>query len=228
MAVTYATWHAFAGVATGCRRDLAARGWHECESFKTSEAEFPHLVDFTVVKGASVVFVSVAKGRGELAGRTIVSYKAQPILTVELLIADDAFEVKLNALAGQLEYRSNRAKPALAAFYRDAYRAAGFSDATPKGADDGVLIFSDGSGSRLAVQLIEPATGGRRVTGGPAPREQVAAASFEPPRQALSKEGHRSPVPSTKASAGACGAAMLAASSRIASPSAAGWFGLAG
>ncbi len=170
MAVTYTTPHHFAGVAADCRRDLAARGWHEFESFHTSDGDTPHLVDFTVVKGASVVFVSVAEGRGEYAGKTIVSYQAQPTLAVELPIADDASEVKLNALTGRVEYRSNRDKASLAAFYRDAYRAAGFSDATPKGADDGVLIFSDGTGSRLAVQLIEPKTGGRRVVVGPVPR----------------------------------------------------------
>jgi hypothetical protein len=38
----------------------------------------------------------------------------------------------------------------------------------------------------------------------------------------------RASVGSTKAPAGACGTAMPAASSRIASPSAVAWFGLAG
>jgi hypothetical protein len=170
MAVTYTTPDDFAGVATACRRDLAARGWHEFESFHTSDGETPRLVSFSVVKGASVVFVSIAGGRGEHAGEAIVTYQAQPILAAEVFIDDEASEVKLNAPAGRVEYRSNRNKPSLAAFYREAYRAAGFSDTTPTRADDGLLIFSDGNGSRMSVQLIDLPTGGRRVAVGPAPR----------------------------------------------------------
>jgi hypothetical protein len=170
MAITYATPREFAEVAIACRRELAARGWHEFDSFHTSDGETPHLVEFTVFRGASIVFVSVADGRGEHAGKTIVSYQAQPILAVELPIAEDASEVKLNAAAGRVEYRSDRDMTSLAAFYRDAYRAAGFSETTPKRADEGVLSFSDGNGSRMVVELIELTTGGRRVAVGPAPR----------------------------------------------------------
>jgi hypothetical protein len=162
MAITYATPRGIAGAAAGCRRALVARGWHAFESFNASGGGTPCPVDFTVVKGASVVFVSVAEGRGEHAGPTIVTYRAQPILAVELPIADDASEVKLNALAGRVEYRSHRFRTALAAFYRDAYRSAGFGETTPRGSGDGALIF-DGAGTRLSVQITELTTGGRRV-----------------------------------------------------------------
>jgi hypothetical protein len=170
MAIAYATPHELAAVAAACRRHLAARGWHEFDSFHTPRREAPHLVEFTIFRGAAVVLVSVAEGGGELAGETIVSFRAQPILAVELPIADDASEVQLGALTGRAVYRTSRSRPALAAFYRGAYRAAGYSDTTPEGAADGVLNFSDGPGSRLAVHLVELTSGGRRVVIGPAPR----------------------------------------------------------
>jgi hypothetical protein len=167
MALAFATPRGIAGAAVGCRRALLAQGWHAFESFNASGGGTPCPVDFTVVKGASVVFVSVAEGRGERAGRSIVTYQAQPILAVELPIAEDASEVTLNALAGRVEYRSHRSRAALAAFYRDAYRSAGFGETTPRGAGDGPLIF-DGVGTRLSVRITELTTGGRRVMVGPA------------------------------------------------------------
>jgi hypothetical protein len=171
MIVTYTTPREFLRIAAECRRELAARGWHECGPFRSSHGDTPHLVAFNIVKGAATVFVSIAEGRGESTGKTFVSYLAQPVLAIELPMVDDASEVKLNAMDGHLEYRSNRDKASLAAFYRDAYRAEGYSDATPEGADHGVLIFSDRDGSRLTVRLINLTTGGRRVVIGPSPRK---------------------------------------------------------
>ena len=168
-AITCVTPHGFAGIAADCRRELAAQGWHEFDSFYTSDGEIPCLVEFTVVKGASVVLVSVAGGQGELAGKTIVSYQAQPILAVELPIADDASGVELDTLDRRVEYRTTRDRTALAAFYRDAYRAAGLSETTSNGGAGDVLIFGDRDGTRLAVHLDELAAGERRVAVGPAP-----------------------------------------------------------
>ena len=166
MVITYETPRGIAGAAAGCRRALVARGWRAFESLNAPGGGTPCQVDFTVVKGASVVFVSVADGRGEHAGRTTVTYQAQPILAAELPIADDASEVKLHAPAGRVEYRSYRFRAALAAFYRDAYRSAGYGETTPRRSGDGALIF-DGAGTRLAVRITELTTGGRRVAVGP-------------------------------------------------------------
>ncbi len=165
-AVAYATPRGLADVVAECRRELAARGWHEYESFHTSDGETPRLVAFTAVKGAITVIVLILAGQGE----TFVSYQALQLLPVELPIADDASEIKLDALSGHVEYHSSRDRPALAAFYREAYEAAGYSDATPERSDDGLVIFSDGAGSRMAVQLVARKTGGHRVVVGPALR----------------------------------------------------------
>src|SRR5262245_22927126 len=59
-------------------------------------------------------------------------------------------------------------------------------------------------------------------------REAAACALRSAPPNAIRLARLCAPVPSTAASAGACGAAILAASYREASPSGAGWLGLAG
>jgi hypothetical protein len=110
--------------------------------------------------------VSLAGGQGEFAGKTIVSYQAQPILAIELPIAADASGVELDTLGRRVEYRTTRDRTSLAAFYREAYRAVGLSETTPNGGAGDVLIFGDRDGTRLAVHLDELAAGERRVASG--------------------------------------------------------------
>jgi hypothetical protein len=60
MAINYSMPPDLAAVAVGFRCDLAARGWPECESSQAPGAVTPCLVDFTVVRASSVVFIPVA------------------------------------------------------------------------------------------------------------------------------------------------------------------------
>ena len=98
-----------------------------------------------------------------------MSYQARPILAVELPVADDASGVELDTLGRGVEYRTTRDRTALAAFNRDASRAAGLSETTSNGGAVDVLIFGDRDGTRLAVHLDELTAGERRVAVGPAP-----------------------------------------------------------